>query len=145
MGQTNSKQSIQLKSIQRKSIESIDTIECNCTNFQLFEFTPYNYLKKGEMYKIEIYYDDIEIIASFKHYYLYDNIQQPETEYSKNCGAVFRDTKTPYNNLIVDGSWEWDFYRIISRKEYMTRVKEKYNQTVLNVILKRLINDEFKW
>ena len=39
----------------------------------------------------------------------------------------------------------WQYYRVISEKEYMAKVKEKYDQNVLNIVLKRLVNDDFKW
>jgi len=38
-----------------------------------------------------------------------------------------------------------DFYRYVSREEFYAKVKEKYDQTCLNVVLKRLINDDFRW
>jgi len=38
-----------------------------------------------------------------------------------------------------------DFYRYISKKEYDAKVKEKYDATCLNIILKRIVNDDFMW
>jgi len=37
------------------------------------------------------------------------------------------------------------FYRVITREEYYTKLKEKYDQTCLNIVLKRLVNDTFEW
>ena len=38
-----------------------------------------------------------------------------------------------------------DFYRYVSKEEYYTKVKEKYDAACLNIILKRLVNDDFRW
>ena len=38
-----------------------------------------------------------------------------------------------------------DFYRYVSKEEYRAKLKEKYDATCLNIILKRLVNDDFHW
>ena len=37
------------------------------------------------------------------------------------------------------------FYRFVSPQEYRDKLKEKYDATVLNIILKRLIDPSFNW
>ena len=37
------------------------------------------------------------------------------------------------------------FYRYISKYQYYMALKEKYNQTCLNLVLKRLVNETFEW
>jgi hypothetical protein len=39
----------------------------------------------------------------------------------------------------------WTFYRYVSREEYKEKVKEKYNATCLDIVLKRLVNESFTW
>jgi len=39
----------------------------------------------------------------------------------------------------------YDFYRYISKDEYYMKVKEKYNQKCLNIVLKRLVDETFEW
>lgn len=39
----------------------------------------------------------------------------------------------------------YDFYRYVSREEFYAKVKEKYDQTCLDIVLKRLVNDDFRW
>lgn len=39
----------------------------------------------------------------------------------------------------------YTFYRYVSKKEFYAKVKEKYDATCLNIILKRLVNDDFHW
>ena len=36
-------------------------------------------------------------------------------------------------------------YRYITKKEYFAKVKEKYDSTCLNIVLKRLVNETFEW
>ena len=37
------------------------------------------------------------------------------------------------------------FYRYVSKYQYYMALKEKYNQTCLNIVLKRLVNENFEW
>jgi hypothetical protein len=39
----------------------------------------------------------------------------------------------------------WTFYRYVSREEYKEKVREKYNATCLDIVLKRLVNETFTW
>ena len=50
----------------------------------------------------------------------------------KRCGYYFQ-----VNDIIV--------YRYITKKEYYAKVKEKYECTCLNLVLKRLVNETFEW
>ena len=37
------------------------------------------------------------------------------------------------------------FYKYISKEDYYSKVKEKYDAKCLNIILKRLIDESFQW
>jgi len=37
------------------------------------------------------------------------------------------------------------FYRYVSNYEYYMKLKEKYDQSCLNIVLKRLVNENFEW
>ena len=39
----------------------------------------------------------------------------------------------------------YHFYRYVSKEEYRAKLKEKYDATCLDIILKRLVNDDFRW
>ena len=39
----------------------------------------------------------------------------------------------------------YHFYRYISNYEYYMALKDKYDQTCLNIVLKRLVNESFEW
>ena len=36
-------------------------------------------------------------------------------------------------------------HRYISNKEYYVKIKEKYDNKCLNIVLKRLVNEHFEW
>ena len=58
--------------------------------------------------------------------------------------SYFRDTDS--NLKFKIHSQFFHFYRFVSREEYYMKLKEKYDATCLNLILKRLVNDElFGW
>ena len=38
-----------------------------------------------------------------------------------------------------------DFYRYVSKEEYNAKRKEKYDATCLDIVLRRLVNDDFSW
>jgi len=39
----------------------------------------------------------------------------------------------------------YTFYRYVSKEEFYEKVKEKYDATCLDIILKRIVNDDFSW
>jgi len=102
--------------------------------YKLFEWTHYKNLKKGQTYFAMFEPYDIEGV--FKSYYVFHR----ECDYCENCDAILVDNKHAYTIDI-----HWQFFRVISEKEYIAKVKEKYDQNVLNIVLKRLINEEFIW
>ena len=53
--------------------------------------------------------------------------------------------KYPNSRAIFQIVDMYHFYRYISKEEYLIRVKEKYDQTCLNIVLKRLVNETFEW
>jgi hypothetical protein len=40
---------------------------------------------------------------------------------------------------------DWVFYTFVSSEEYKKKIREKYDSTCLDIILKRLINETFTW
>ena len=39
----------------------------------------------------------------------------------------------------------YNFYRYVTKYEYYMKVKEKYNAKCLDIVLKRLVNENFEW
>lgn len=134
MGQLASKESLYLKSYLETNLESEDEFEFKRQPYKLFEWTHYKNLKKGQTYFA--IFESYEFEVVFKSYYVFHR----ECDYCDNCDAILVDNKSSY---LMDIHWE--FHRVITEKEYMAKVREKYNQTVLNIVLKRLVNEEFIW
>jgi len=115
-----------------QSIKSNETIESNeMTNYM--EWTNYNNLKKGEKYKITFESNEYELIFC---YYSHGD----KFGYCENCDAIFKDNITYYTS---DDTWE--YYRFITKKEYMSKVRDKFNEKVLTIVLKQIVNDDFEW
>jgi hypothetical protein len=66
--------------------------------------------------------------------------------YCENCDAVFKEKlnlSKGWTHTTVDNSFE--YYKFISKKEYNEKIREKYNEKVLNTVLKMIVNDDFIW
>ena len=46
------------------------------------------------------------------------------------------------NTIILE---ETTFYRYVSIEEYRKKVREKYNDRCLDIVLKRLVDESFSW
>ena len=104
-----------------------------------FEWSQYKNLKKGEKYKV--IHNNYVIEAFFCSYI--DDFHR-EREYHSNCNAIFIEKYKKFNIMVlVDRCWK--FYRFVSEKEYNSKIRDKFNENVLQTILKKLINDDFKW
>jgi hypothetical protein len=47
--------------------------------------------------------------------------------------------------IIITADVSWEYHKIISKKEYKSKVRDKYDEKVLNIVLKQIVNDDFKW
>ena len=65
-----------------------------------------------------------DLIYVGNHYFKYPN---------SRSGSIFQ---------IVD---MYHFYRYVTNYEYYMALKEKYDKTCLNSVLKRLVNENFEW
>ena len=64
--------------------------------------------------------------------------------YSHSKTALwFYDNSHKYGYLFQ--LYEIRIYKYISDAEYWAKVKEKYDQTSLDIVLKRLVNEHFEW
>ena len=101
------------------------------TNY--IEWTNFKNLQKGEKYRILIESYEFELIFCYYSF-------RGKYGYCENCDAIFTDNKMSYT---TDNYFE--YYKIISKKEYNSKIRDKYNEKVLNVVLKQIVNDDFKW
>ncbi len=108
-----------------------DTESNEWTNY--IELTNFKDLKEGEKYKLIFESVEFELIFC---YYAY----RGKYGYCENCNAIFTDNKMCYTR---DKSFE--YYKFISKKEYNSKIRDKYNEKVLNIVLKQIVNDDFIW
>jgi hypothetical protein len=92
-------------------------------------------MKEGEMYymKKKNIIDNIIGAVIFVKYQMPNNHTFATITYPYCYG---------YSNILLNNI---SVYRYVSREEYLIKVKEKYDATCLNIILKRLINESFEW
>jgi hypothetical protein len=134
MGQSNSNTIIKPHNKPIKySNEPIETNEW--TNYM--EWTNFKNLKKGEKYRLIIECYEFELIFC---YYLFNG----KHGYCENCDAMFKDTKKQ-NCHYYTADISWEYHKFISKKEYKSKVRDKYDEKVLNIVLKQIVNDDFKW
>lgn len=63
-----------------------------------------------------------------------------EANYSRPSGIFYGKIKSIDEKYIIRLDL-FKFYRYVSPEEYREKVKEKYNVTCLNIVLKRLVDD----
>ena len=88
----------------------------------------------------QVKYDDLVeeekyFVIHKREAYVLGNLIYHGNHYFKypNSKAIFQ---------IVD---MFHFYRYVTKNEYYMKVKEKYDQTSLDIVLKRLVNENFQW
>ena len=37
------------------------------------------------------------------------------------------------------------YYKYITNKEYIQKIKDKYDEKVLKIVLKNIVNEDFEW
>jgi hypothetical protein len=107
------------------------------TNY--IEWTNFKNLQKGEKYRILIESYEFELIFC---YYLFGG----KYGYCENCDAVFKkklNLSKGWAYTTVDNSFE--YHKFISKKEYESKMRDKFDEKVLNIVLKQIVNDDFKW
>lgn len=65
-------------------------------------------------------------------------------DYREVAGSTFITFHSPHSNVWLN-KLSICIYRYVSDQEYWSKVKEKYDQTCLNIVLKRLIDESFSW
>jgi hypothetical protein len=60
-----------------------------------------------------------------------------------STGLWFDDPHKPYGYLLH--LHQIKIYKYISKQEYYAKLKEKYDNKCLNIVLKRIVNETFEW
>ena len=37
------------------------------------------------------------------------------------------------------------YYKYVSNKEYLQKIKDKYDEKILKIVLKKIVNEDFEW
>ena len=100
---------------------------------QLYRMDKLQKFKKGEKYRILIESYEFELIFCYYSF-------RGKYGYCENCDSIFTDNKMSYT---TDDYFE--YYKIISKKEYNSKMRDKFNEKVLIIVLKQIVNDDFNW
>ena len=108
----------------------------------MFQFVKSDQLIVGEKYYIKR--KGKITFGIFQRYELYE--WYDDGDYNLAIFSILDDA----NDHILYSGYEIDselnaFYRFITPKEYYIKLKEKYDNTCLNIVLKRLVNENFEW
>ena len=100
----------------------------------MFELIDNYDMKEGEMYFIK---RDASILGEmiFVKYHTFDNLTVTFATFTYPYMFV-------YSNLCL---FTISVYRYVSEEEYFAKVKEKYDAKCLDIVLKRVVNETFKW
>jgi hypothetical protein len=107
----------------------------------MYEKVEFNQLVKGEKYFIRYGTYNKWIIGKFNKYQnshvgivaLFSNLK-------KNIGTGWK-----YKGLKWHMYSNHSFYKYISNNYYKQKIKDKYDEKILKIILKRIVNEDFEW
>ena len=136
MGQNESKQLDEFK-----IHESYKLNKSKWTNY--IEWTNFKDLKEGEKYKVK--FDSYDFECEYEMIFCYYKFRG-KYGYCENCDAVFKEKlklSNGWSYTTTDNSYE--YYKFISKKEYISKLRDKFNEKVLNIVLKQIVNDDFNW
>ena len=71
-------------------------------------------------------------------------LRYTDPNYSRPIGLFYGKIKTNDEKSLIRLDL-LQFYRYVSVEEYRVKVKEKYDATCLDIVLKRIVNDHFTW
>ena len=82
------------------------------------------------------------------HYYVKGTLMYPLSLRNFQCTFDYYEEDAAWLTTSLDIKLYltfYHFYRYVSKEEYYKKLKEKYDATCLDIILKRLVNDDFHW
>ena len=88
--------------------------------------------------------------AIFKHYDYVTNYEYVRNRpfidgrYNRRLHAFFEHADSTYSNFAMNEDSRIVIYRNVTKEEYYSKLKENYDRKVLNIILKRLVDETFQ-
>jgi hypothetical protein len=107
--------------------------EKNPEKYYLIKQIKHKDLKKNEIYYIKD--------KGFTTGLLFTFIEYVNIQYFGKCAHCV-ETQLKYTCYLDHGH---KCFKLVSREEYYKKLKEKYDQTCLDIVLKRLVNEHFCW
>ena len=102
--------------------------------------TNFKDLKPKIKYKASYRYNQSEVIRFIGLFSHYIDEYQDECEYYENCNAIFIE----FGKFIIVNN-TFDYFKFVSREEYNSKLRDKFNKNALNAILKKIVNEDFEW
>lgn len=108
----------------------------------MYEKVEFHELVKGERYFIRYGAYTKWIIGKFHKYEDTDSdgIHALFSSLKKNIGTTWK-----YKGI----KWHMEsnhlYYKYVSNKVYMQKIKEKYDENALKIVLKKIVNEDFEW
>jgi hypothetical protein len=108
--------------------------------FKLFELANKKQLIKGEIYYIK---DPMKYKNDYWRYYaIFKHYEEAET---KTSYAYFKYANSKTKFSFKQYLSPTIIYRRVNDEEYYSKLKEKYDDKCLNIVLKRLVDESFQW
>lgn len=105
----------------------------------------YNFDTHFTYYALFKYYDDGPSGGPNPYHRPYFISQNTLPPLSTNLIACFEHADSTQSSFdIFNKDYQIIFYRSVTKEEYYEKLKEKYNRNVLNIILKRLVDENFQ-
>jgi hypothetical protein len=109
-------------------------------------------LIKEEIYCIKEPYKEFRFSYKkkyFTYYAIFKNYDYVITrpffdDYNTRVNAYFEHADSTYSNFVIDEDSQIVIYRSVTKEEYYSKLKEKYDRKCLNIILKRLVDETFQ-
>lgn len=107
----------------------------------MYEKVEFNQLVKGEIYVIRYGAYTKWIIGKFNKYKDdYGIIYAVFSNLKKNIGTAWK-----YKGFKWNTQCNYSYYKQIPNKEYKQKIKDKYDEKVLKIVLKKIVNEDFEW
>ena len=110
------------------------------TTLNMYEKVQFHQLVKGERYFIRYGAHTKWISGKFYKYEETDGIHALFSSLKKNVGTTWKYKGIKWHMIASDL-----YYKQIPNKIYAQKIKDKYDEKVLKVVLKKIVNEDFEW
>ena len=108
--------------------------------FEMYEPVDFTLLVKGERYFIKYLNsrsNSKKRFGRFYNYHGYNSQIEIFRNLSRNINSYYGEPEEKFHKSSF-------FYKIITFKQYRQKLREKFQQTALRIILKKIVNEDFE-